>query len=140
MGRSGRYSQEKGRREGQHVDRLKRDVPLQSPETDRQWRGPEGSGPSCLCPPLAHIKGGLLRTSKGLYQLIFPREDIAHQWPGAVGYAQHLGRCQSVVPQVELCNVANEGLCGVKSASQGILGQDSNNEKRETWSEGGREE
>ena len=115
-------------------------MPLQSPETDRRGRGSERGGPSCLSSSLAHIKGGLLRPSEGLYQLILPGEDIARQWPGAVGHAQHLGRCQSMVPEVELCNVTDEGLCGVKSASQGVLGQDSNKERRETWNEEGREE
>lgn len=45
-----------------------------------------------------------------------------------------------MVPQVELCNVTDEGLRGIKSASQGILSQDGNRERRETWNEGGREE
>lgn len=40
-----------------------------------------------------------------------------------------------MVPQVELCNVTNEGLGGIKSAPQGILGQERNKERRETWGE-----
>lgn len=101
--------------EGQHMDRLRREMPLQSPRSDRQGRGPERGGPSGLSPPFADIKGAFLCTSKGLHQLIFPGEDIAHQWSSAVGYTQHLGRCQGVVPQVELCNVTDEGLGGIKS-------------------------
>lgn len=86
---SGRYGQECGRREGRpaHGQAEEGKCPFKGPQNDRQERGPEPGGPSRLSPPLADVESGLLGTSEGLHQLIFPGEDIAHQWPSAVGHA-----------------------------------------------------
>lgn len=105
-------------------------LPIRSPGWQAR-EGPWRRGSSCLGLPLTDIKGSLCRTPKGLHQLVFPGKDVAQQRPSAVGNAQDLGRCQSVVPQVKLGNVAHEGLGGIEPATQGILGREQQRKERD---------
>lgn len=85
--------------------------------------GREGRGHSCLPPFLAGSEARLAGTSKNLHRLVIPLDHVPLEVGGAVGQAQDLCWCQHVVPHAKLCQLAHEGLCGIKSATQGVLGK-----------------
>lgn len=69
----------------------------------------------------APLERPLARTAEQVNAAALPRQDVAHRHRGTVGDAADLGRCQDPVPQVEVGQLAYEGLSGIVPPPRCVL-------------------